>query len=912
LEVTLACGRFLLALWLVLATLAPPITAHAQTAKGVVQGTVRASSGAPVSGARVTASGPITISAMTDARGEFSLSLVPGIYRIDVTKGGYVPAQLNDLAVLASDAIPLQIALTQADLSSLRTIATVSISRGSSINTGAASTTFLPQGAIASFANPQINDVLQHLPNLNIQHLGSQPDTTIVLGGAQPYETQVLIDGHPLSMGQFGVWLSEYFSSFLLSGVETQVGPGNTTPFANTAVGGTANLLTPQFSNTPTSEFVTGIDSFDSQYSNFLTKGSFNKLQYVFGLGYGSNNGPYFQGSHCVVSPDNTANDNQPGAAGIIQFCGDSSGSLFTKGEVLKLRYNFSPATSFDAGFIGSQGGYLPQGTSYGQYLGVTTIVACLPSNPLFCNNPQYSGLVGKQIDAYAWYPGSNVYSNQPIFTGQLRTSIGNNTLLIRPYAGNIERIIDGLQEQNYPLAFSPPGTTPSADGNSNAFEQFCNNDNFLGQIASPGNGNPTVVNGQEECYQTVFSEFEQDKLYGTTVSFLHPMGESLLNFTYDYHGDNTFAYYNTPDMIATPNTSERYNTFSLTGDLHVIPNVALKVGLYDTTWKLAGSQPVPNATPDPNTGTVPLEGLTRTISRFDPHVGLVFQPRSNVSYRAAFGTSETYPFSAQVSGLAFNTPPSATFPNGFITQKNAFLNPETSSEFNVGSDVRFHNGSIASIDLQDTTIHNVFETLTVPNAFPNGQALVQPFNAARLHAQLATIRYAYSPRVGLGYNAAAAFEKSTVTGIPVSFYAGGPGLPANDQQICGLGGATPGTTTCLPYMKGYGQVTYGFHDDTYAGLGVDFEGKNNAYFQPPFAQWDLTVRRPLSPNFEMQVSIQNLLNTNNFYNLPMPNSGVTVVAGQPGGGLTSLPSTLIPAPPRTLRLQFRWHDGSP
>jgi len=73
--------------------------------------------------------------------------------------------------------------------------------------------------------------------------------------------------------------------------------------------------------------------------------------------------------------------------------------------------------------------------------------------------------------------------------------------------------------------------------------------------------------------------------------------------------------------------------------------------------------------------------------------------------------------------------------------------------------------------------------------------------------------------------------------------------------------------------------------------------------------------------DLELQVSVQNLLNTNDFYNLPMPNAGVTTTLGQPtpatpGGPLTysqtSLPSTLVPAPPRTLRVQLRWHDGRP
>lgn len=168
--------------------------------------------------------------------------------------------------------------------------------------------------------------------------------------------------------------MSEYFSSFLVGGVETQTGPGNTTSFANTAIGGTANILTPAFTKKSEQRIVFGTDQYLAQYANLLASGSVGKLGYVLGAGVGSSNGPYYQTNKCVVIPDSSANNNTPASVGIIDYCGDASGSLFTKGEIAKLRYEFSPVTSFEAGFVGSQGGYLPQGTSYGQSLGVTRI----------------------------------------------------------------------------------------------------------------------------------------------------------------------------------------------------------------------------------------------------------------------------------------------------------------------------------------------------------------------------------------------------------------------------------------------------------------------------------------------------------------------------------------------------------
>jgi outer membrane receptor protein involved in Fe transport len=162
------------------------------------------------------------------------------------------------------------------------------------------------------------------------------------------------------------------------------------------------------------------------------------------------------------------------------------------------------------------------------------------------------------------------------------------------------------------------------------------------------------------------------------------------------------------------------------------------------------------------------------------------------------------------------------------------------------------------------------------------------------------------------------AFESSIATGIPQAFYLGGQAtIPANGQQICSIGNATPGTTTCIPYMKGYGQLTYTFRDHTFFELGDDFEGKNNTYFQPPFMQFDFTARRPVSRTLDAQVSVQNLLNTNNFYDLPEPDQGVAqpanacATSGATCGGLhlTSLPTALVPAPPRTIRVELQWHE---
>ncbi|HEY4442448.1 MAG TPA: TonB-dependent receptor [Candidatus Elarobacter sp.] len=888
----------------------PPAAVLAQVpaaaAAATVQGTVRSAQG-PVAGATVRITGPTTTTTTTDANGLFSASVPAGVYRVEVTRPGYVPAYLDDLAVTPGSTVPVTVSLNQLTLSTLQTIGRVSTATrgtGSAINTGTAVSSFVTGQTFADLGNPQINDVLQRIPEVSIQKMGSQQDTAIIVGGVQPYETQVLIDGHPLALGQYGVWVSTYFPSYLLGGVETQTGPGNTTPFANLAVGGTANLLTPAFTRNTTLSVTTGVDNYQTQFTHLLTTGSAGKFQYVVGLGTDGQNGPFYQTKQCDVTPEGNN-------TGIIQFCGDASGSLFTRGAVLKGHYDFSPSTSIEAGFVGAWGGWSPQGTAWGTSLGPLQIIGCTnPSGPNtgICTNPNNSYLIGSTVNSYGWYPGSYIYNNQTLFDAQLRTSIGkNDTLLIRPYVGNIEpEIIIGTGEIYFPAGFSPPGKPNDPD-----FLAACGN--AFGSTSNSAGGQ-TFVNGQLACYDSAYSTFEIDKLYGSTFSYLHPFGDNLLNLTYDFHGQSTFAYVNNPQGVSVPLSTDRYSTISLTSDLRLIRNTALDIGLYDTRYTVSGVKPrsLQDAT---------LVAFTRGITRFDPHLSLTFRPTNDVSYRASWGTSTTFPYVGQLSGLATYEQPAQSLGiyalGGSLTEKNADLLPEVAILYNVGVDKRFRNGSVLSFDFLDSIIHNVFEELTSSVPANGGlEGIFSPINVAKLTTQLVTVKYRYAPRTGLGFNAQAAAERSIVEGLPPALYTPGvASFPVNNVQICGNGVAAPGIPTCLPYLKGYAQLTYGWADGTHAELGVDYEGKNNPYFQPPFTQVDLSVRRPITKKFEIQLAVENLLNTNNFGTyLPTPGAGTPLVAGSVDNNGNEIQLPFIPsriaAPPRTIRLSATYHIG--
>jgi len=86
--------------------------------------------------------------------------------------------------------------------------------------------------------------------------------------------------------------------------------------------------------------------------------------------------------------------------------------------------------------------------------------------------------------------------------------------------------------------------------------------------------------------------------------------------------------------------------------------------------------------------------------------------------------------------------------------------------------------------------------------------------------------------------------------------YANGPALPANAVQICGNGQVYPDNPVCIPYLKVRPVQLYLAQRDVRVPR-VDYEGVNNSYLQPPFAQVDATVRKPITRSLEFQIAFR-------------------------------------------------------
>ena len=152
--------------------------------------------------------------------------------------------------------------------------------------------------------------------------------------------------------------------------------------------------------------------------------------------------------------------------------------------------------------------------------------------------------------------------------------------------------------------------------------------------------------------------------------------------------------------------------------------------------------------------------GVMEKTDEFGTSFVALFEPTGDTSLRAAAGTSETFPFVGDVTGPSAVQPPAFLYTAGIITEKNANLQPEYSSEYDLGADHRFKDSSVLSLDLQETTVHNVFQQLTTSvvtsvGGQPAILGIFKPINVARLQADLLTFKYVHAPLRGFGYNVA-------------------------------------------------------------------------------------------------------------------------------------------------------------
>lgn len=573
----------------------PEVVAQAPAAQSSIFGTVTDSRGSPLSDAQISVDGGgRTFHTNSGGDGKFTIAVPPAIYTMTVSHGGYQTTQSDDIAVVAGTPVQLSLSLTEASTQSLRTIGRVSTSTNRNpINTSASAVNTLSAAVIQERVTTNLNDVATELPGVSIARTSGATANTFFETRGFYTQQRVNIDGHPVASGQFGNWNTNYASQFLFGQVEVLKGPGLNGPTAGESAIGTINLRTRDFTSKNTFEVAAGTDTYSGSYLNLFGSANFlkGKLSVLVARASSGYNGPwnnYFTNRIGTNSGLPLGTYQIPSPTGLVQFYGDLSNRYNLEGELAKIRYRFSESTSVSFEYLGLQGQYFPQGGTYSSYLGHVTIAPCYngsaaQATSATCtvtstyNAPYAQSAVGTQTDGYQWFPNSYIQNNEPQFSAEFRTSFKNDTILLRPYAAEINRFINGQYEVLYPgnnggwfevtnSAFCQPNFVAATVANGGAkgpcftsAAQY-NSSAYIGanpahltflppttttaptcSAATPCWTTSSVAsNDGSFAYGTPFSQPERDYLHGFTFQYIHPVGDNIYSFSWDSNLENS------------------------------------------------------------------------------------------------------------------------------------------------------------------------------------------------------------------------------------------------------------------------------------------------------------------------------------------------------------------------------------
>jgi len=800
-------------------------TAPAQTV--AITGHVADSRGAPLPDAAVLIEGGAkSYTAKSGNDGSFSVNLPPGVYTVTVNHGGFQTTQ-NDLAVVAGTPASVSVTMQELNLSSLRVIGRTSTTsnRTTPFNVSESSISSLPPIEIALRMNNNLTDTLATVPGVFASRtFSATPNTSFVVRGGA-VQTRVTIDGHPVSSGISGQWNTNYAVAGIFQDAEVVKGAGLNGSIAGESAVGTVNIRTRDFTRNNSAGLSIGTDSWSGGIYNAYASVNFlkdNKASLIVAKSFIGFNGPWNlyngdrNGPTSAITPGTGL---VPNVMGLDQWQGDFSNRYSLQGELAKLRYRFNETSSLTLEYLGLQGQYQPQGGAYATYVGMMTTQACrngavfqptistCTASSLY-PAPYTFGSVGNVVPAYTWFPNSFIQNNEPQFAAEFRTSFKGDTVLFRPYTHLINRFISGVNENKFPgngggwnavtnvancqVKYVAPGTAggpltgaagpcfPSTTGPNGA--SYIGGDNTQHVFGTTPNAPVCSAVAPFTCFTTVtaiendgafgygtpFSQPELDRLNGYTLSWVHPAGNNIYNFSYDYRKDFTqsastdqtqaaagcsfviggvsgatavkiangpnagqlyqpacstsqfaapYANYNLlpRSSIGTPPTVSQFQDFALTGTWQLGNKLRVSLGNYFEIYRLNAQieDPAVLATYAAlgNSAASPVALVTRAsqYSHYDPHLGFTWRASPNLSLRGNMGSSITPPYAGLVSGFGSISIPNAAAHNYTNTIPNFALSPETTVSYNLGLDNRFRDGTVFSLDLYDLTVHNVF-----------------------------------------------------------------------------------------------------------------------------------------------------------------------------------------------------------
>jgi len=712
---------------------AVPVPTETVTISGVITGADLAN----LPGVTVTAKGPATATTVSNSAGLYVLTLTPGIYNLTATKPGYNGASISDYPVLAGTNVTLNVTLTAATLTSLKTIGRVGVSSGrSGFNTSAASVQTISQDTFTDQGQQQLQHVLDQTPGIVIDHPGTSANdaspgaiTFPSIRGGLGFETASLIDGHPVSVQTFGDYVTTFLNSYVLQDVEVIKGPGAAAPETYYAINGTVNFRTLDPTPTLTAAVDQGVDSYSGVFSNYRISGPIpglnNKLAMVFDYAIDGTPGPLKDSHGLITLPSGTiapngysygfsdnANSNPQyinnpfsSTATLVACCAIVNQNYNAKTELAKLRYSFSPSTVATISFLGSQT-YTDQNGNH--VYGIST---------LFEPGSTYNGnLTPGAVTTYQniFLPNDEYeINNEPIFQGEIRSTYHNDTILARYYTASINR----LQYNTLPSEDSPLDPTLDLFGtvSTSCPTGYKSSGGMCVPTGSSGtpfpnsftyNGQPVQVslNGQ------YFRETEEDKLHGGSFEYDHYLGNSsnVLSFDFNQSNATTNSYECEPDCfpLVEAGSSQRLSTYLIRAIFNPTDKLNLTLSNY-----------YDNYDEHYTTGN---GFTTQTYGQYDGRLGLQYRATRDLSLRASTGSALAPPYLALLDSspvTSYKIDSSGTFASA--THNTGNVKAETAFGYDLGADFRLPGDGLTVVT-SDLYLNNV------KNQFVSGELLSQ------------------------------------------------------------------------------------------------------------------------------------------------------------------------------------------
>ncbi len=835
-----------------------PIPVLAQSV-GSISGTVTDGAGKPLGKAQIVITGPTSSVAVSKPDGTFSIPVVPGTYTITVSAVGFQPSRNENVVVTPGRPATLTVALSNASLTTIgRTVRS-----STSLNTTASASQTVSAQTFTSQGQNQVVNVLDEVPGVEINRVGggsNEPgaNASISIRGAQPYESQVLLDGHPVDTAGNGAYgfNTTFINSLLLSSVEVSKGAGNLPNSIEDAVGGTVNFRTPSITPDLSAQAIFGYDSFNSNYYGVRVSDTIGKVGFLIGVArnqtpgflkpqnlYGGDN--QYEPFGLPVTPDPTVVYG-PGTTynGVINFSYPATSDFESDSQLLKLSYNFSPQTSVLFEQYSTQTSLDETGNNQGNIY--AKIVPCIFANGTVSNtacpsvfpinyysnytSTPYTNLIGttQAINYYAAYPNTTEFDNEPIYSGEFRTVVGPGSLLARYYTGSITRTVS---QAPAPYALSP------------CFQPSCPYD-------QTPNTSPAVAPGLPEYFDIGYpgEPYEEptiDVLHGLDAQYTVPLRAGSVTLGFDRHVDQASFGEDYNYTTGVPGAFKVYSfqslSYSLRGDFQIMPKLLFETGAYASSTSYVGH-------------------------RLDPREGLVYRVNPNVSVRGSWGTTYVAPY----YDLIITSPKTS---KSTITLPSSSFAPETSSGYDFGTDVRIDRDTLLSGDLYYTNIFNRYASVTspIPTTY---DGTTYPFttqngNQANVRNEGLEVSFLHQPRVGLGFHSALDLLKDyaynqTATDVSTKNIFNG-GSPGNNVQLPGY-----------PFMKLRNDLTYTLANRDEFRFGATSYGANNSFGQPGFTEFDANVRLPLANKLILSVGSSNLFNKDDYQVGGIYNGGYT------------------------------------